>query len=113
MHTIFDTAGTQYVVARRRLDDRSIVYTVHVSDELVARAVFPAHAAEVVERGVRNPLHGGSAPRSARASARNSASLPLISRSSPSTSSRNQRRTAARWLVTWVTGIPCSRASWR
>jgi hypothetical protein len=29
MHTIFDTAGTQYAVARRHLDDRLAVYAVH------------------------------------------------------------------------------------
>jgi GNAT superfamily N-acetyltransferase len=42
MHTIFDTAGTQYAVARKRLDDRSVVYTVHAGEELelVARAVL-------------------------------------------------------------------------
>jgi len=42
MRTIFDELGTQYAVARKRLDDHGVVYTVHAGDhfELVARAVL-------------------------------------------------------------------------
>jgi hypothetical protein len=56
--------------------------------------------------------HFGSTPSTERASARNSSSEPVSSRSRSSTSRRNSRRTAARWLVTWVAGMPCSAASW-
>ena len=38
MHTNFDTVGTQYAVARRRLGHQ-VVYTVHAAEELVARVV--------------------------------------------------------------------------
>jgi GNAT superfamily N-acetyltransferase len=41
-HTIFDELVAQYAVARRRLDGRTAVYTVHAGQqlELVARAVL-------------------------------------------------------------------------
>lgn len=41
-HTIFDELGMQYAVARRRLDGRTVVYTVHAGEhlQLVARAVL-------------------------------------------------------------------------
>ena len=42
MDTIFDSEGTAYAVAHRRLDGQAVVYTVHAGDhlELVARAVL-------------------------------------------------------------------------
>jgi GNAT superfamily N-acetyltransferase len=51
MHTIFDTHGTVYAVAHRRLDDQAVVYTVHAGDhlELMARAVFDVARSSVSE----------------------------------------------------------------
>jgi GNAT superfamily N-acetyltransferase len=49
MHTIFDTAGTQYAVARKRLDDRSVVFTVHAGEALVARAVLDSSRGSISE----------------------------------------------------------------
>jgi GNAT superfamily N-acetyltransferase len=50
-HTIFDATGTQYAVARKRLDDRNVVYTVHAREELelVARAVLDSSRGSVSE----------------------------------------------------------------
>src|SRR5262249_25785165 len=66
--------------------------------------------AQVLDRAVGEIPHGGSVPRRARASARNSASVAVISRRVASTAVLNSRRAQWRWFVTWVTGRPSSRA---
>src|SRR5262249_61662045 len=67
--------------------------------------------AQALERVVVQEPHDGTSPKTARASARNSSSLPTRSRSVPSTAARSSRRAQNRWFVTWVTGRPNSAAS--
>ena len=68
------------------------------------------HRPQVVDHrvGQHGRSHGGSTPSRSRASARNSSSLPQAARRTSSTCRRSERRMAARWLVTCVTGRPSS-----
>ena len=68
-------------------------------------------APQVVEGAVADLAHGASTPRRARASARNSSSEAVVSRSVSSTSRRSSRRAQCRWFVTWETVRPNSPAS--
>ena len=80
-------------------------------DEAIARAGeirSPHGFAQPVELRVLQPHVGGSAPRRARASARNSASEMVSSRRRSSTTRRNSRRAAASWFVT-STGVVSNR----
>ena len=68
--------------------------------------------AEPRDRAVGEPRHGSiSRPKISRASRRYSSSVADSARRWPSARSRNCRRAACRWLVTWLTLIPRSRAT--
>jgi len=94
--------------------DRAHAAAAEAFDGLVARAgeVGPVgDLAQVLQRGVGDPLHSASAvsfPSSARASARNSSSLPVASRSPSSSNARKRRRAHASQLVTCENDAPPS-----
>ena len=82
-------------------------------DEPVARAGEigrPHGVAQPVERRVLQPHAGGSTPRRARASARNSASETVSSLRRSRTMPRKSRRAAASWFVTSTALVPNRRA---
>src|SRR5437867_5051963 len=103
---------TEVAVAREI--DRPHTSFADPLDDLVAhgRALRPLdELPQMRNRSIGESIHVGSMPSSARASARNSSSLPERSRNVSSTNARKSRRVVASQLVTCVAVIPRDAAS--
>jgi hypothetical protein len=86
----------QFAVRRAKHNTHSALANRLVQLVAVGQFGKRGHFPQARQRAIRQPGHEGSNPRISRASARYSASLPLVARISARTSSRKRRRAACR-----------------